>query len=124
MPVTIQEAIAQADGLEPNTFPLDYKLRLLSDLDLMIREEVLARYEEPAADWAPYHRQTPLDTQLLVPEPDAELYKYYLAGVFCYNRHENENANSHFRFWEAAFDRFHHRYNRTHTHRRQRLTYF
>lgn len=77
--MTISQAITHFDSLTHNHISVPVKVVWLSTLDCLVHREILATHEgtEPR-EFAGYSAGTDLDTQLLIPHPYDELYRWYL----------------------------------------------
>ena len=77
--MTIREAIDQLDRLEPNQYDNEEKVRWLSELDGIAHREILSELEGQALDFSGYGTDCDMDgTQLLIPWPFDEIYRWYL----------------------------------------------
>lgn len=85
--MTIQDVLSRVDELKPSNFSEEQKVRWLSNLDLMLYEEVV-RWHKDAQSIAhgPYDPDADLDTALMVPDPYSDVYILWLiAQIDCYN---------------------------------------
>lgn len=75
----IQEAMDQVDMLTANQIPGEQKIRWLSNLDKLISVEIHGG-REAVGDlvFAGYSEDVDLSTELLVPEPYDEIYRWWL----------------------------------------------
>lgn len=81
--MTIGEAINLTDDMRPNQIGRAMKIRFLSDLDTLVYNEVMQKYEPDAnapETFAGYDADTAdvNDTELLVKPPHAMLYVWWL----------------------------------------------
>ena len=111
--MTLQEVLDRIDHLKPNQYKVPDKIKWLSDLDGRIYTEILSHYEG-APEWEPYTENTNTSIQLLVPEPYADIYEYYLAAMIDrwngeYNRYNNEIDQ-----FNEAFSMYGNYYGKTH----------
>ena len=105
--MTIREAIDLVDRLTPNQYDNEDKVRWLSTLDGMVQAEIRAEHGADEA-FRGYGPECDMDgTELLVPMPYDELYRWYLEMkiadangeiVRCNNAAEKFN-----RCWAAYF---------------------
>ncbi|MBQ7247128.1 MAG: hypothetical protein IJS22_03440 [Lachnospiraceae bacterium] len=121
--MTIIEAIHAIDELKPNEYTQGQKTRWLSQLDGMIKRELLDQYTENVS-FTPYSEDTDPETVLLVGEPYEEIYLTWLESKIDYHNSEiNKYNNSALRF-NDIFEAYKKDYNRTHVHRGARMIYY
>lgn len=85
--MTIQDAIAQADDLRPNTYSMGQKVGWLKRCETMLRRTVLLEPGEP--EWPEDHMQV----ELTVPEPWCGLYVRWLEAQSHYANGEYDRYN-------------------------------
>jgi len=108
--MTAQEVISQVNGLRPNPYSDDDKLRWLSNLDALIWQEVISWHEGAPVKPEAY---TSLDTTLLVSEPYSDIYiKHLLLQIDYYNA-EYARYNNDMVMYNMALENFSGFYNRT-----------
>lgn len=80
--MTIQAAIDRIDDMKPNMFTVPQKIAWLSEVDSYIWREIIKTHEGVPAGvvFAGYDQETPMDTELLVPEPYTDVYDAYLSA--------------------------------------------
>ena len=84
--MTINEAIANADALRPNTISNEQKAAWVMDLDGQLAE--MMAVPAPERNWPEE------DAELLIPAPYEEIYQLYLIGkIDFYNQDMNLYAN-------------------------------
>lgn len=77
--MTIKNAIALTDSMTYNQIDAPEKVMWLSNLDWVIHRDVHACHEGTKdIPYAGYNGDTDLDTELLVPPPYDEIYRWYL----------------------------------------------
>ncbi len=77
--MTIAEAITHFDGLTHNQISVPVKVVWLSTLDSLIHRETLSTHEGTTPQvFSGYSADTDPDTQLLIPHPYDEIYRWYL----------------------------------------------
>ena len=77
--MTIMEAITHFDSLTHNQIGIPVKVVWLSILDSLIYGEILVTHEGAlSGEFSGYSADTDPDTQLLVPHPYDEIYRWYL----------------------------------------------
>lgn len=77
--MTIMEAITHFDSLTHNQISVPVKVVWLSSLDGLVHREILATHEGAGPQvFSGYSAGTDTDTQLLIPHPYDEIYRWYL----------------------------------------------
>ena len=79
--MTLEKAIFEVDELKPNQIERAQKIKWLSRLDQRIYEQIMCTHERDGRvpdEFIPYTQETDPDTELLVPEPFGEIYRFYL----------------------------------------------
>lgn len=124
--MTIQEAIAKADALKPNAFDEKIKISWLSELDSTVMIEIIRTHEgdEAYAVFAGYDADVDVTTELIAPEPYAEMYVLKIISKIDffngeYDRYENTAAE-----FAAKYRDFADFWNRTHTPKGAHIKYF
>ncbi len=113
--MTIMKAIDQIDSIKPNTYSLPDKLRWLSNLDWLIKTEVIDTHEgAEGVSFGGYTEETPLETTLLVSEPHDDLYIKWLEAQIDYANGEYGRYNNSMTAFNTAYSTFNNYYNRTH----------
>lgn len=116
--MTPYQAIDNIDAMMPNSYgPMD-KLKWLNELDGRVMQEIFAMHElndgEELPEWEEYTSDNMMEVQLLIGEPYAEVYFYWLQSKIHYlNQEFNYYQNTHAMFnstW-SAYANF---YRRTH----------
>lgn len=123
--MTIDEAIAWADTLRPNTFSREQKLRWLSELDGRVTRELYETHTrnpgETELSFAPYTAGTEGTTVLLVPAPYDEMYLEWLRANLDRSYEEFEKYNNSIALFNTLFADYRNDYNRTHMPGRRRI---
>ena len=148
----VQEALDRIDSIKPNMVPPEIKVQWLSELDDVIRREIIQEhYDGPRPPhhhhhhhhWPgnpleqhPHHHEKPMpeeekqqycaerrDEELLVPFPYDKLYQYYLAMQIDIVTAEIEKYNTDSQLFQAAYVEYQDWYNR-HYYPRQRVCEF
>lgn len=115
--MTIREAIDRTDGLKPNQYSDDSKVKWLSNLDHSIHINVLETHElndgETLNPFVPYSVD---DTakELLVPAPYDEVYIAFLKLKIDENNQETARYNNSVALYNSYFAEFENHYQRTH----------
>lgn len=123
--MTIIEAINRIDSLKPNNYTQEEKVRWLSNLDGIIKKEIIDTHEGAEnLVFNGYDTDTPLETVLIVPNPYDDVYiKWLEAQIDFANAETKRYANSMIMYNTAysAFERF---YNRTNMPKGKSFKYF
>ena len=111
--MTIIEAITQVDALKPNNYSPEDKVRWLSNLDGVIKKEIIDTHEGAEdVEFNGYDGETSQETVLLVPAPYDDIYiKWLEAQVDYHNGEYGKYANS-MTMYNAAYTAFERYYNR------------
>ena len=113
--MTIIDAISRADRLKPNTYSQQDKVRWLSNLDGIVKKEIIDTHEGGEdVRFEGYNDDTPLTTELLIPAPYDEVYVRYLEMQIDYANGEYGKYNNSLSMFEAVFTAFKKYYNREH----------
>ena len=113
--MTIIGAITRVDTVKPNTYSQIDKVKWLSELDGIIKAEIIDTHEGGEnAPFAGYTEYTDLDTKLLVPAPYDEVYIRYLEMQIDYANNEYGKYNNSMMMYNSALAAFEKYYNRTH----------
>lgn len=113
--MTILEAITRTDDLKPNSYSQEQKVRWLSQLDGMIKTQIIDTHE--GADnviFAGYDENTPKETVLLAPAPFDSMYILWLKAQIDYNNEESKKYNNDMETFETEYSAFRNCYNRCH----------
>ena len=113
--MTIIGAITRVDAVKPNTYSQIDKVKWLSELDGIIKAEIIDTHEggENIA-FSGYTEYTDLDTKLLVPAPYDEVYIRYLEMQIDYANNEYGKYNNSMMMYNSALSAFEKHYNREH----------
>lgn len=113
--MTIIEAINQIDSLKPNIYSSTDKVRWLSNLDWMVKTEIIDTHEGAEdVSFGGYTEETPLETVLLVSAPHDDLYIKWLEAQIDYANGEYGRYNNSLPTFTATYSTFNNYYNRTH----------
>lgn len=113
--MTIIGAITRVDAVKPNTYSQMDKVKWLSELDGIIKAEIIDTHEGGEnALFAGYTEYTDLNTKLLVPAPYDEVYIRYLEMQIDYANNEYGKYNNSMMMYNSAYTAFEKYYNRTH----------
>ena len=107
------EIIDRLDGLEPNQYSPEQKLRWLSILDGKIYEEVLRPRETEPKGFTEYVNG---NEELLVPFPYGDdVYLNYLQAMVALENAETQRYNKRLQFFNNAYAEYQNWYNRNHS---------
>ena len=107
--MTINNAIAEAQKLHPDSIPDSIKVRWLSELDGKIMRETMFR-----EDFAPYRFPKDADRELVVNEPYDNIYTLYIIAMSDFFSGEMENYSASAALFDTAYTEFRKNYIRTH----------
>ena len=113
--MTIIEAIEKIDSLKPNAYSQSDKISWLSDLDQMIKNEIIDSHE--GADeilFNGYTDDTDIKTELLVPAPYDAVYMSWLEARIDYANGEYGKYNNSTVMFNKDYSNFNNYYNRNH----------
>ena len=111
--MTINEAISRVDALLQNTFSKLDKVRWLSDLDWMVKREIIDTHEGGSAvAFNGYDQDTDLNTVLLVPAPYDKIYLRWLEAQIHKHNEENKQFNNAILLYNSEWQSFADYYNR------------
>ena len=123
--MNIIEAINRIDSLKPNNYTQEEKIRWLSNLDGIIKREIIDTHEgAEAVTFEGYNEEIELDTVLLVPAPYDDIYVKWLEAQIDYANGEYGKYNNSISMYNAAYDAFSKYYNRTHMPIQKEFTHF
>lgn len=123
--MTIIEVINQIDALKPNTYSPENKIKWLSNLDGIIKREIIDTHEgADAVVFNGYNEETPHETVLLVPAPYDDIYIKWLEAQIDYaNAEYGKYANS-MVMYNNAYSAFVNWYNRNHMPKGKQFKFF
>lgn len=99
--MTPSKVMEYVDGIRPNAYDEEVKLKWISDLDGMVRRLV---FQEKVAE--PYVYPDDIDKELLIPTPFDNVYALYLESMIDYYNREYGNYNNSAAMFEARFSEF------------------
>lgn len=112
----IIEAINQIDSLKPNTYSVKQKIYWLSQLEAMVKVQVIDTHE--GGDQIPFDgftEDTDTQTQLFMPAPFDMAYIYWLEAQIHYANEDIDMYNSAIMMFNTAFREYKDHYTKTHT---------
>lgn len=122
--MTILEAISTTDTLKPNGFSQSDKIRWLSNLDGVIKNNVIDEHEGGEnVVFHGYDENTPVDTVLLVAAPFEEIYIKWLEAQIDYHNNEYSRYNISATAYNTMYQEFTKHYKERHL-PKQRCTRF
>jgi hypothetical protein len=113
--MTLGQAISTIDARCHNVYEYSDKVRWLSELDGMIKLEIIDTHEGGGeTPFSGYKEGADEDTELLVPHPWDDLYIKWLESRIDYENKEFSRYNNSVSAFNAAYSAFAKWYNRTH----------
>lgn len=112
--MTVNEAISRIDALKPNEFTKEEKLRWLSILDGMIKEEIIDTHEGDNIGAFTEYSPNDVDRVLLVAAPYDDVYIRWLEAQIDYANGEYGKYNNSMAMYNTAYTTFKNHFNRTH----------
>jgi hypothetical protein len=113
--MTIIEAINKIDVLKPNNYTQLDKIGWLSELDGIIKSEIIDTHEGgEEIVFNGYDPNIPIKTELLVPAPYDDIYIKWLESKIDYTNAEYGKYNNSVTAYNTAYSAFERYYNRHH----------
>ena len=123
--MTIIEAINKVDTLKPNNYTHTEKIKWLSNLDGIIKKEIIDTHEGGKdVIFNGYDDSSDYSTQLLVPFPYDDLYIKWLEAQIDYNNAEYGKYNNSSTAYNNAYSTFERYYNRHHMPIQTKMKFF
>lgn len=123
--MTIIEAINTIDTLKPNNYTQLDKIKWLSDLDGVIKTEIIDTHEGgEGIVFNKYDPTTDISTELLVPAPYDDIYIKWLEAKIDYANAEYGKYNNSSMAYNNAYSAFERYYNRHHMPKQTKLKFF
>lgn len=119
----IIEAINRIDSLKHNTYTESDKVAWLSELDSMVKVEVIDTHEGECT-FTGYDDLTDPQTELLIPAPYDKAYLLWMEAQIDYYNHENESYNNAADSFNTIYEQFKNYYNRTHKPKGKKFKFF
>lgn len=122
--MTIIEVITEVDALHPNGYDQNNKIAWLSNLDGRIKEEIIDTHE--GGDDTPFegYDSNDISTELIVPRPYDEVYRYWLEAQMDYANGEYTKYNNSMSMFNNAYTAFERHYHKTHMPKGKSIKYF
>lgn len=119
------EAISRFDSLKNNTYQQEEKIRWISQLDAMVKRQIIDTHEGgEAVAFTGYDGDTELTTQLLMDEPYDAAYIYWLEAQVDYANGEYTRYNNSIEQFNTLWQAYRNDYNATHTPKGKTIKYF
>ena len=123
--MTIIEAINKVDTLKPNNYTHTEKIKWLSNLDGIIKKEIIDTHEGGEdVVFNGYDDSSDYSMQMLVPFPYDDLYIKWLEAQIDYNNAEYGKYNNSSIAYNNAYSTFEKYYNRHHKPIQHKLKFF
>lgn len=111
--MTIIESINRIDVLKPNSYPQSEKIKWLSTLDGIVKNEIIDTHTGGEnVPFNGYDENTLLTTELLIPAPYDEVYLYWLESKIDYYNGETGKYNNSITMFNTAYSNYEKIYNR------------
>lgn len=115
MNMTIREIITQVDNLKPNQYSDEEKIKWLSAVESMIYNDVILTHENKEnITFNGFDEDTDDNTELIAPEPYANLYVMWLFAKIDFNNAEIGRYNNSQAMFNNSYMEFQNYWNRTH----------
>lgn len=123
--MTIIEAIGRTDVLKPNNYTELDKVRWLSELEWMIKTEIIDTHEgSEAVTFNGYDETTDTERELLISAPHDDVYLKWLESKIDYHNAEYGKYNNSSTAFNTAWSAFERCYNRLHKPVQTKLKFF
>ena len=123
--MTIIEAINKIDTLKPNNYTQDDKVKWLSELDGIIKAEIIDTHEGGSdVIFNGYNGYTDIATELLVPAPYDDIYIKWLEAKIDYTNAEYGKYNNSITSYNTVYSAFERYYNRHHLPIQTKMKFF
>ena len=122
--MTLLEAINRIDALKPNGYSQQDKIRWISDLDGIVKANIIDTHEGEAVVFNGYDDNTPLTTELLVPAPYDDIYTRYLEMQIDYTNGEYGKYNNSMQMFNSAYSTYANYYNRNNMPKGKKFKFF
>ena len=119
----IIEAINRIDSLKHNTYDQSDKVEWLSELDSIVKAEIIDTHEEEV-DFEEYDDSTDPQTELLIPAPYDKAYLLWMEAQIDYYNGEYDKYNNAIELFDAEYERYRNYYNRTHMPKGKKFKFF
>lgn len=111
----IIEAVNQTDSLKPNTFSTKQKILWLSQIDALVKRQVIDAHEgAESVHFSGYDETTDTQTVLIMQSPFDMSYLYWLEAQIHYANEDMDMYNAAMSMFNATYDAFKADYKRNH----------
>lgn len=123
--MTIMEALYRIDEIKPNSCSQSEKIKWLSSLDGVIKNEIIDTHEGGEdVVFDGYNEDSDLSIVLLVPAPYDDIYLKWLEARIDYTNGELNKYNNSSVAYNDAYDLYQRYYNRTHMPKGKKFKFF
>ena len=112
--MTVSEVIERVNGLKPNEYGSEEKIKWLRQLDEQIKQEIIDRHVLRDGESADLPSSYSALSELLVPAPYSEMYIHHLAAQIDYFNREYDGFNSTRAMFDACYSAFRNHFHATH----------
>ena len=119
----IIEAISRIDSLKPNTYTDSRKVEWLSELDSMVKVEIIDTHDGEVT-FTGYDDITDHQTELLITAPYDNAYLLWMEAKIDYYNGEYEKYNNALEMFYTAYEGFKNYYNRNHMPKGKKFKFF
>lgn len=120
----INEAIQKVDALKPNNYGPEEKVKWLSTLDGIIKNEIIDTHEGANKVEFNGYDINSLEKELIVPAPYDDIYIKWLEAQIDYNNGEIGKYSNSMTMYNTAYSAFERYYNRKNIPLRKGFKYF
>ena len=120
----IIEAIQMVDALKPNNYSPEDKIKWLSTLDGIIKNEIIDTHEGANNVVFNGYDTSSLETELIVPAPYDDIYIKWLEAQIDYNNGEIGKYSNSMTMYNSAYSAFERHYNRRNMPKSKGFKYF
>lgn len=121
----IIDAISKIDSLKHNTYSQNDKIGWMSDLDWIVKREVIDTHEgAEQVHFTGYDENTDQQTVLLIPAPYDTAYLLWMEAQIDYYNGEYGKYNNAMEMFNETFEGFKNYYNRNHMPKGSKIKFF
>ena len=123
--MTIMDALYRIDEVKPNSYSQTEKIKWLSSLDGVIKNEIIDTHEGgEGVVFNGYDENTNLATELLVKAPYDDIYIRWVEMQIDYANGEYGKYNNSMEVYNTAYTAYANYYNRTHMPKGKKFKFF
>ena len=122
--MTLNECIQRIDNLKENGYSRHDKIVWISNLDMIVFNEIISTHKDGLDSFGGYSDETPNDTVLLIPAPYDEAYITYVFAQIDFLNNEFDLYNNDIIRFNEQFSRFRNYYNSKHEPHGVHIRYF